>query len=121
MIAVYFKPRNRDRAESVIRRLRDEGHQVRAANAEYFESDQLEPVDVVYHDGTEPLVPEAYGPRGIDCESFAPRRPTSPGPGSGYHVERSGSWYKLIGPAGEQIGKSQRTEDDAWALAGGVD
>ena len=34
----------------------------------------------------------------------------------GYTVERSGSWYKLFGPDGEQIGKSQRSEEDAWAL-----
>ncbi|MGK7311446.1 MAG: translation initiation factor IF-2 [Candidatus Longimicrobiales bacterium M2_2A_002] len=35
---------------------------------------------------------------------------------AGYSVEQSGSWYKLIGPDGEQVGKSQRSEDAAWAL-----
>ena len=37
-------------------------------------------------------------------------------PRAGYEVEQSGTWYKLIGPDGEQVGKSQRSEEDAWAL-----
>lgn len=32
-----------------------------------------------------------------------------------HRVEQSGAWYKLYGPDG-QVGKSQRSEADAWAL-----
>lgn len=33
-----------------------------------------------------------------------------------YSVEQSGTWYKLIGPDGEQVGKSVRSESEAWRL-----
>lgn len=35
---------------------------------------------------------------------------------AGYRTERSGAWIKLIGPDGQQVGKSVRTEAEAWAL-----
>ena len=34
-----------------------------------------------------------------------------------FRVEQNGVWFKLIGPDG-QVGKSQRSEADAWALLG---
>jgi hypothetical protein len=41
-------------------------------------------------------------------------------PRDGYSVEaRKGGWHALIGPDGKQIGSSQRTEADAWALLEG--
>lgn len=38
-----------------------------------------------------------------------------------YTVEQSGTWYKLIGPDGEQVGKSQRSESAAWRELEGTD
>ena len=39
---------------------------------------------------------------------------------SGYRVDRVGAasmpWYRLIGPDGKKVGKSQRSEAEAWAL-----
>lgn len=32
-----------------------------------------------------------------------------------YRVEQSGTWHKLIGPDGVQVGKAQRSEEAAWA------
>ena len=37
----------------------------------------------------------------------------------GYTLEQSGQWWKLIDPDGEQVGKSQRTREDAVALVPG--
>lgn len=53
-----------------------------------------EPVEAGLPEGEEP------GPAGID----------------GYRVEKNGTWYSLIGPDGEKVGTSQRSEADAWAL-----
>lgn len=42
--------------------------------------------------------------------------PEAPATGDGYRVEKTGTWYALIGPDGEKVGTSQRSEADAWAL-----
>lgn len=43
----------------------------------------------------------------------------SPNLHDGYSVEaRKGGWYALVGPDG-QVGASQRTEEEAWALLEG--
>lgn len=39
-------------------------------------------------------------------------------PEGGYEVVQSGTWYKLMGPDGQQVGKSQRSESDAWQELG---
>jgi len=44
--------------------------------------------------------------------------PEGEGLPDGYHVEQSGSWYKLIGPDGEQVGNAKRSRDEAVAQVG---
>lgn len=39
----------------------------------------------------------------------------------GYHVKQSGTWYKLIGPDGEQVGKASRDEAEVRAQIPGED
>lgn len=62
--------------------------------------------------------------RGTRAELLAKnmrRRTVKPNadPRDGYTVEaRKGGWYALIGPDG-QVGSSQRTEAEAWALLEG--
>ncbi len=44
----------------------------------------------------------------------------APDPRAGYSVEaRKGGWHALIGPDDKQVGSSQRTEAEAWALLEG--
>ena len=131
MIEVWANRRNSPMAAELVAQLASEGHLAREANVEYFDPDQQDTgVDRAYHDGTDPRVPAFYADHGVPCElmpgiggdarhtadSLA-RAVQGPGETSGQHyIEKSGTWYKLIGPDGEQIGKSQRSEDDAWAL-----
>lgn len=35
----------------------------------------------------------------------------------GYRVTKTGSWWKAFSPGGDQIGKSKRTEKEAWEEA----
>jgi hypothetical protein len=45
--------------------------------------------------------------------------PVAPEPSTGFRVVRNGSWHQLIGPDGVQVGKSKRTEADAWTTLDG--
>lgn len=47
--------------------------------------------------------------------------PVDPGQHVGYHVEQNGTWFTLIGPDGEKVGKSQRSYDEAFDLIPGSD
>lgn len=46
----------------------------------------------------------------------APPVEAEPGPAPVYSVEQRGPWWMVIGPDGERVGKSQRTEADAVQL-----
>lgn len=95
-----------------------DGIKVRLNTTRYFDPDQIDStVERVYHDGTDPLIPWAHEQRGIESELIPEvRGETVHGdPEPDYRVEQNGPWYSLIGPDGK-VGKSQRSEDDAWAL-----
>lgn len=45
----------------------------------------------------------------------APMARTASDPRGDYRVEKNGTWYSLIGPDGEKVGASKRSEAEAWA------
>lgn len=120
MIEVFARRANSEVAGHLVRKLRAEGRAARENNPRYFEPDQIDSQTVlVYHDGTDPLVPWAYQQCGIECELIPGLGESRHGATDSYHLEKSGQWFKLIGPDG-QVGKSKRTEADAWAQLEGA-
>jgi hypothetical protein len=122
MIEVYARRANTKAAQALVRQLQADGRNAREGNSAWFDPAQIDRSVVhVYHDGSDARIPAAYEPLGIPCElipAFAPE--TAPlESATGHRVEQSGTWYKLIDPDGEQVGKSQRSEADAWALLEG--
>lgn len=121
MIEVFARRTNTRQAAALVERLRAEGRHAREGNADLFDAEQIDrSVVMVYHDGEVSRIPAAYAPLDIPCELIPGLEPeTAPEPEepTGMRVVKSGPWHKLLGPDGEQIGKAQRSEADAWALA----
>lgn len=138
---VYAHRRNSPVAVAFVAELRASGMRARELNSRFFEPGQAAPGAVcVYHDGDNPEIPAHYEAQGVECKlipgvtperGIARSRPEpvltpdiaepvdSKSGRDGYTVEQSGTWHKLIGPDGEQIGKSKRSEAEAWALLEG--
>lgn len=127
MIEVFARRRNSPLAAGFVARLRAEGKTAREGNARYFEPLQLDPkTELVYHDGEAGAIPVRCAELGIPCELIpgaAPETaaPTETPPVGEYRVDQRGQWFSLIGPDGEKVGKSQRSEAEAWALRESVD
>lgn len=112
MTAIVYSAQSRaHEAQEFAAQLREsEEIGVLQCNARYYHGEVHNEAEVVYHDGSEPRIPEVCGEHGIRCERW------DDGVVGGYEVRQNGTWYKLFGPDGEQVGKSQRSEEDAWAL-----
>lgn len=139
MIEVYAFRANTEAAAALVAKLRAEGRNAREQNSQYFDHAQVDKGAVkVYHDGGTLVIPHAYGKLGVECELIpglsvergaetatepvlAPEvvepADEAPAPTGGFRVEQAGTWYSLIGPDGEKVGKSQRSEEEAWAQA----
>ncbi len=129
---IYCRPTNYDHALSVAAQERGAVRN----GAKFRAEDDVERADRVIVLDDLPAVAGAYRARGVDVEErAAPVLPAAPndvpaprevihegaeqGAPKMYRVEQSGQWHKLIGPDGEQVGRSQRTEALAWALLDG--
>ena len=113
---VWFHPRHADRAKEVADGIR--GAKLR--NAKYW---QMEPCARAVVDPDAPEIVMAYREAGITAETWDGDVVAEPEPEgaklpAGYEVVQSGSWYKLIGPDGEQVGNAKRSEDEAAAQMG---
>lgn len=129
MIEVYAHRSNSPAAAAFVEKLRDGGRPAREGNSRWFDPEQAD-LDVVkvYHDGSAADIPWFYEEHGISCEIIptvepetAHRAPVAAPEDDtdtrdGHHVVNKGTWYSLIGPDGEKVGKSQRSEEEAWAL-----
>lgn len=128
-VLVYCRPTHYDTA---LRVAREHGGVVRNG-AKFRAADDTEPADLVILINDLPAVAATYRARGVAVEEPAavvlPSAPTDipppeevihdsgeRGAADEYRVEKSGQWFRLIGPDGEQVGKSQRREAAAWAL-----
>lgn len=129
---IYCRPTNYEAALALAAEARGAVRN----GAKFRAQDDVERADRVIVLDDLPAVAEAYRARGVEVEErAAPVLPAAPNdiPAPGevihegaeqgapqtYRVERSGQWHKLIGPDGEQVGRSQRTEALAWALLDG--
>jgi len=122
MIEVFARRTNSPAAAAFVAELRADGRSAREGNAALFDPEQIDRNAVkVYHDGGVAAIPATYEPLGIPCEIIPGLEPETEPERKALSVEKSGTWYKLIGPDGEQIGKSQRSKADAWALAEDAD
>lgn len=136
-IYLYHSPRNYEAAEALTAELRarDDVGLVSPARSDRWGGEVLG--DVVYHDGSSRALVWAHEKAGIPCKLFgesatqvekAPEEvaievPEAKEPEDddalpdGYHIEQSGSWHSVIGPDGEKVGKSHRTEEAAIEAA----
>lgn len=125
MIEVFARRPNEAEATEFVDRLLAESKVARLGNSRYFRAHELHrDVTHVYHDGEVALIPWACEERGIPC-SIIPgfegeTRHEAYQPTADHHVVKAGSWYKLMGPDG-QVGKSTRSEAEAWAQLGAGD
>lgn len=124
-VYVYHSRANQAAAEAFVAELRtrDDVGVVIGCRADRFNPAQAAGT-LVYHDGSSRVVVWAHEQVGVPVELFTeprlqPERSTEPEltvPSGTHTVERAGSWYKLIGPDGAQVGKSKRSEAEAWAI-----
>lgn len=127
---VFVHRSHADEAIALVEELREAGDVAFYRDTHRFSGD-TERADRVITDNA--AVAEAFAAKGIPSEPFsaAPEPTPEPDPepepapadeggdpvsDGEYEVEQSGTWYKLIDPDGEQVGKSVRSEEDAWAL-----
>lgn len=125
MIEVWAIRTNSPAAAALVNRLHAEGRHARENNSAWWDPKQIDREAVhVYHDNAVPAIPDVYEAHGIPCElipGLEPEtQPTRPhkdrSQTGGYRVGENGTWFTLYGPDGEKIGKSQRSEAEAWAL-----
>lgn len=136
-IYLYHSRTNYEAAEAFTAELRarDDVALVSPARSDRWEGETLG--DVVYHDGSSRALVWAHEEAGVPCKLFGEsatqveRAPTEvaieapkaeePDEGEdlpdGYHIEQSGPWHTVIGPDGEKVGKSHRTEEAAVEAA----
>lgn len=131
-VFVYHSRANYEAADAFVASLRARGDitLVRQCRSDRWEGDVLG--DAVYHDGSSRALVWAHQEAGIRVELFgesATQVEREPDPievdsgesdddlPDGYHIEHSGSWHSVIGPDGEKVGKSHRTEDAAIEAA----
>ncbi len=119
MIEIFSHRKNAPMAEALVVQLRTIGHTARNQNVRYFDPKQVDKeVDMVYHDGTEPLVPWIYGRMGIQCEVMPGIESAGhggPTPADAFHLQgtANGGFIKM-GPHGP-VGTEQPTEEEAWS------
>lgn len=137
---VYVHRSRAAEALALVARLHGNGNIALYRDTRGFEGD-IEKCDVVVTD--DPNVANAHEAVGIRVKPFAvsavkvPRdlpkpvtdeRPDDAAPGvqvdargtdpvaGDYRVDKRGTWFSLIGPDGQKVGQSQRSEADALAL-----
>lgn len=101
-------------ADRLADELRAEGHFVVCASTRFYRGERYPDADVILHDGSDARLEAVHPDK--EVRRFDSPAPAKPEPLGEYHVTKAGAWYKLVGPDGEQVGKSQRSEADAWAL-----
>lgn len=139
-ILVYVHRSRAAEALALVARLHGNGNTALYRDTRGFSGD-IEKCDRVITD--DPRVANAHEAVGIEAVPFTsapvevprdiPRpvvaeRPDDAAPGvqvdaqgagpiaGDYHVEKRGTWFSLIGPDGQKVGQSQRSEADALAL-----
>lgn len=122
MVEVLHCRANARDAEAFVADLRAAGFSARGGSVRHFDPAQVDrTVEMVFHDGSNPLVPWTYGKLGIPCDLI-------PGVGGeGTHAPDSTSEHQLVitneglfqltGPQGP-IGDPKTNEADAWAELG---
>lgn len=126
---VYVHRSRATEALALVSRLHGDGNIALYRDTRGWSGD-IETCDRVVTDDAR--VANAHYAAGIEVEAFTasdpvevPRdlpkpvtakRPDDIEPGVGYHTVKRGTWYSLIGPDGQKVGQSQRSEADALAL-----
>lgn len=125
---VYAAQSRTAEADEFADRLRRENNYgVIQANARYYQGEIHTDAVAVYHDGSEPRIPDAHEGSDVRVERWdqrtaeASETPTVAARSDGHTVEQNGTWFTLYDPDGNKVGVSKRSEDDAWAQLGGVD
>lgn len=67
MVEVWARRENSQLAADFVAQLREVGQHARENNSQWFDQMQIDlGVAVVYHDGTDPVIPYVYGEAGIE-------------------------------------------------------
>lgn len=122
---VFYWPRHRERAEACAAALRRDGVPARLRSMKGWLGMVEEPAARVICDDAD--VARAYAEAGSEVDMLFGEAPETeaqdeasdeggdPQLPDGYELVQSGSWHKVVGPDGQQVGNAKRSPEEAMA------
>lgn len=89
------------------------------ADSRWYEGELYTDADVIYHDGSTPLLQHVHEREGITCEyvdfgyTQEPEHPEPEVAKPVHTVEYKAPWFTIYGPDGEKVGKATKSEQEA--------